>query len=152
MNKDAKLLIFLIVIFFLLCIVDVSLSEIFKTYFTVMFVCFVSVNIEKYETIIPLIIFYGIINDIIFSAYIGPFTLIFLITFGIYRTIKFYFPINKFLSYLLMCIVTIFLLSVRMKFYKIAIFELATFIFSIPIYYTLNFVFSNILSKRSDRI
>ncbi len=141
MKESYKYIILITLLFLVFAIIDVSLSGIFKTYLTIIFTSFCITKVENYKIIIPFVVLSGIINDTLFSGYIGPFTVIFLLTLALYKFIKSYFPINRFTSFLLTSSLIVLALSLRLKFYGILKFELSTLIFSIILYPLMNAVF-----------
>ncbi len=150
MNKSLKLFLTVIFIFLMCVIFDTSLSGIFKTYFTIMLMSFLIVKIKKDKLILTVLVIAGIITDTIFSPYIGPFTLSFLIGYAAYKIIKTYFPITDLPSYLISCAIILFLLSLRAKFSEILTFEVINLSLSIPVYYLLNFFVNRYLLEKGE--
>ncbi len=147
MSENVKLFLIIFISFVVFAIFDTALSGLFRIYFTLMFVSFFMVKMKKMSDILLVIVFCGVLDDILFSWYIGPFTLTLFIVFGLYRIAKAYLPISDTISYFSICATAVFLLSVRTKFYNIIPAEISTLVFSIPVYYLLQTIFKQALKK-----
>ncbi len=127
-------------------LLDISLSGKIKVYFTVLCLSFVLVKLK------PIPGFYfaitsGILMDILFSTYVGPITIIFILIAGLSLVIHTHYKINDIIFFFTLSISALLLAFIRVRFAGFLQFSLMSILVGFPVYLLLNAVFIKLVRK-----
>ncbi len=129
----AKHIIYLLVLFVVFLIMDITSSNLVNAYLTPVLVSFLIVFLSEKQSIYFIIAF-TVIFDTIFSSFIGFYLFIALLMLTVSYIIKQFYSVNKFLLYIAICAISEFALVARISLHKGMIFSIVSIIIAIIAY------------------